>query len=149
MLSAHAGRAEALDRLGRRAEALKDWDRALEFAKTADARRLRCYRLLSAGQPAEAVNAAEELARAKDVRGETVYSLARVSSLASVGVMDDTGAKERYAARTVGLLRQASERGYDPAAQMKSDPALAALRAREDFKKLLAELEAKQKAAAK
>ena len=40
------------------------------------------------------------------------------------------------------LLQKAVKAGYKDAAHMKKDPDLDPLRAREDFKKLLAELEA-------
>ena len=146
LVTAYRGRAEVLDELERRADALKDWDRVLELADAADTPYYRCRRQLSAGQPRESAKAAEELARAKDVGGGILYSFARVLSLASERVKGDAGLTERYAARAVELLRQVSERKYDPVALMKTDPALAGLRAREDFKKLMADLEAKRKA---
>jgi len=50
-----------------------------------------------------------------------------------------------YADRAMALLRQAVTRGFKDAAHMKKDPDLQPLRAREDFKKLLADLEGKAK----
>src|SRR5262249_4275181 len=50
-IEAHADRAEALDRLGRHAEALPDWDRAIELAGPGQDGVYRCFRLLSAGKP--------------------------------------------------------------------------------------------------
>lgn len=141
--SAVAGRAAVLDQLGRRADALKDWDRVLELADAADTGYYRCRRQLSAGQLAEAVAGAEALAQTKEVRSETLYSLAGIVSLASARVKSDAGVKDRYAAAAVRLLRLASKRGYVPAAQLKTDPELTGLRAREDFQKLQAELAAK------
>jgi hypothetical protein len=47
------------------------------------------------------------------------------------------------------MLRQAVVRGYKDLAQLKTDPDLKALRGRDDFKKLLAELEARAKPAGK
>jgi hypothetical protein len=49
------------------------------------------------------------------------------------------------AARAVELLRQAVAKGYRDVADMKKQPHLDSLRARADFRQLLAELEAKSK----
>jgi serine/threonine-protein kinase len=50
-----------------------------------------------------------------------------------------------YADRAVALLRRAVAKGWKDAAHMKKDTDLDPLRSRDDFKKLLAELEAKAK----
>jgi serine/threonine protein kinase len=52
---------------------------------------------------------------------------------------------QNYADRALALLRQAVARGYKDAAHMKQNPNLQPLRAREEFKTLLAELEDKAK----
>jgi tetratricopeptide (TPR) repeat protein len=52
---------------------------------------------------------------------------------------------QSYADRAVALLAQAVARGYKDAAHMKKDTDLDPLRAREDFKKLLADLDRKVK----
>jgi hypothetical protein len=52
---------------------------------------------------------------------------------------------EGDADRALALLRQAVARGYKDTAHMKKDADLQPLRAREDFKKLLAKLEGKAK----
>jgi tetratricopeptide (TPR) repeat protein len=52
---------------------------------------------------------------------------------------------QNYANRALALLRQAIVRGYKDAASMKKDPNLEPLRARGDFKKLLADLEEQSK----
>jgi tetratricopeptide (TPR) repeat protein len=52
---------------------------------------------------------------------------------------------QSYADRAQVLLQQAVERGYKDAAHLKQDPDLEPLRAREDFRKLLADLERKIK----
>ena len=51
---------------------------------------------------------------------------------------------ERYARRAIALLRQAVAAGYQDAAHMKKDPDLDSLRGRDDFEKLLKEMDAKQ-----
>jgi hypothetical protein len=70
---------------------------------------------------------------------DVLYALACVDALVAARTTD-AGKGEPYAARAVDLLRQASGHGYDPAAGMKTDSALAGLRARADFRKLAAEL---------
>jgi hypothetical protein len=51
---------------------------------------------------------------------------------------------DRYAARSVELLRQAVAKGYKDIDHLKKDDDLKALRGREDYKKLLKELEEMQ-----
>jgi hypothetical protein len=70
-----------------------------------------------------------------------LYDLACVCALASAAVKDDAKRREQYADRAVALLRQAVAAGWKDAAHMKKDQDLAPLRDREDFQKLLAELE--------
>ncbi len=53
----------------------------------------------------------------------------------------DDAQVEQYAARAVELLRQAVAKGYKDVGHLKKDPDLDAQRQREDFKKLLRELE--------
>jgi serine/threonine protein kinase/tetratricopeptide (TPR) repeat protein len=52
---------------------------------------------------------------------------------------------QNYADRAMTMLRRAVARGYKDVAHMKKDADLDALRGREDYKKLIAELEARQK----
>jgi hypothetical protein len=49
---------------------------------------------------------------------------------------------ESYAQQALALLQEAVKIGYKDLARMKKDPDLESLRQREEFKKLLAELEA-------
>jgi len=62
---------------------------------------------------------------------------------------EEKASRERYAARAVAVLREAVAKGYQDAAHMKQNTDLAPLRGRDDFQKLLAELEAKSKVAPK
>jgi hypothetical protein len=50
-----------------------------------------------------------------------------------------------YASQAMGFLRQAVDKGYKDAAHIKNDTDFDPIRNREDFKRLLAELEAKKK----
>jgi tetratricopeptide (TPR) repeat protein len=153
--NAHWSRALALDKLGRHADALKDWDRALALDPVAADQpffpRNRALSLARGGEHAKAVAEANALAELKDVDRGTLYDLACVCAVASAAVRDakSPGADvvqlaEEYAARAVELLRQAVAKGYKEAAHMKKDKDLDALRDREDFKRLVAELETKQ-----
>jgi hypothetical protein len=69
----------------------------------------------------------------------------RVSSFAATEQRKEL--MQTYAVRAVDLLREAVARGWKNAAHMKKDPDLAPLRKRDDFQKLLADLETKQKPA--
>jgi serine/threonine protein kinase/tetratricopeptide (TPR) repeat protein len=176
---AHWGRADALHGLGRYADAVKDWDRALALgsdpgreldhrpasrnsagtplALGPDPGReldLRCRRAVSlarAGEHAKAVAEANALAAAKDVDSGTLYNVACVCAIVSSAVKDAnipgagaTRLAETYSTRAVELLQQAVAKGYKEAALMKKEKELDALRDREDFKRLVGELEAKE-----
>ena len=143
--NAHSGRARAFDKLLRHGDAVKDWDRMLELnqipADNALIRTLRAKSLARAGDHARAVAEANALAEAKDVAGPTLYDLGCACALASAAVKGDVRLQDQYAARAVEILRQAVAKGYKDAPHMKQDRDLDALRERDDFKKLLAELE--------
>ncbi len=68
------------------------------------------------------------------------YDFACVYAVASGKIADK---KMEYGDRAMALLHQAVQAGYKDAAHMKKDTDLDPLRGREDFKKLLAELEEK------
>jgi tetratricopeptide (TPR) repeat protein len=144
--NAHLRRAEALAQLGRHADAVKEWDRVLEInAETHLQSFIRLQRALSlarAGEHAKAVAEANSLVEAQDVTAAMHYNLACVCALASAAVKDDVKLHHQYAARAVEILRQAVAKGYKEAAHMRQDRDLDALRERDDFKKLLAELDA-------
>jgi hypothetical protein len=60
-------------------------------------------------------------------------------------LLPQTAIEQGDAPRAVELLRKAVAKGYKDAAHMKKNPAFDALRQRDDFKKLLADLEAAAK----
>jgi serine/threonine-protein kinase len=93
------------------------------------------------GQPDRAVATAEELARSPQANLEVVYNCACVYAQAAAAVKDPD-AIERYAARAVALLREAVARGFRNAAHLRLDSDLTPLRKRDDFRKVLAELDA-------
>jgi tetratricopeptide (TPR) repeat protein len=142
----HSGRAQALDRLGRHAEAARDWERAVPL----DDGKRRLYYLargaLSGGDHARAVALAREQATAQGATPKVTYDGACICALAAAAVLDDPQLHEQYAARAVELLRQAA--GTDGVGvsirRVKTDEALDPLRGRDDFRHLLKELEASQ-----
>src|SRR5262249_8858844 len=107
--NSHSGRAQSLDQLARPAEAVKDWQRAVEL----DDQKRPALRLGHAaaqartGQAAPAVSVAEEQAQAPNVTGATLFDCARVLALAAAAAKEDAALREQHAARAVALLRQA------------------------------------------
>jgi tetratricopeptide (TPR) repeat protein/tRNA A-37 threonylcarbamoyl transferase component Bud32 len=144
---AFASRAEAYFRLGKPALAVKDWDQAMQLAKPDTASLYRCYQTVAAGKSGEALKAAEALAANQGFPDAWVYSLACVCGLIYEMSPPGDSAKDRSAVLALELLRRSQVRGRDPRAWIMHEPALAALRARPDFQKLVTELEAKAKAA--
>jgi serine/threonine protein kinase/tetratricopeptide (TPR) repeat protein len=155
LCDAHWGRAQALDLLHRHAEAVPDWERALELDDGLHRPVLQLGRAISqahlSGDHHQALAAAESLA--KDSDGPTLEGLARLCARASAGVVSGGGEaaqarefQEPYAARAVELLRQASVKGYRDSLYLKEGADLAPLRGRADFQKLLAEVGAKREA---
>jgi hypothetical protein len=101
------------------------------------------------GAHAEASAAADQLAQghfepAKD-RYKAACVLAGCTPLAAKDAKLPEARRQElakeYADRAVAALRQAVADGYRDAAQLRKDPDLDPLRGRDDFRKLLAELE--------
>jgi serine/threonine protein kinase/tetratricopeptide (TPR) repeat protein len=141
----HWGRAIVCGRLQQHAEAVKDWDRAIELSPGPEQPSFRVSRAvarLEAGQVADAVAEVEDLTKRSKWSTDDWYNFACVYAVASGKVADK---KPEYADRAVELLRQAVNAGYRNATHMGTDTDLDPLREREDFKRLLAELETKTK----
>jgi tetratricopeptide (TPR) repeat protein len=141
--NAHWGRAAALTRLQRFAEAEPDWTRALELADGAERSSIRMSRaesLARAGMHTRAVAEAAALVGAPDVTAEALYNAAGVYALAATAATTDAPAAARYAARATELLRQALARGYTDVAHLLRDGDLAPLRRRADYAALLWDL---------
>jgi serine/threonine-protein kinase len=144
--TAHWVQADELAQLGRHAEAVPHWERAVALDGGANRTLLRTFKALSlarAGKPAEAVAEAEALAAAGDVKGETLYDLARACATAGAAARDDPPRAGRYGGRAVELLRKAHRAGFfKPAAnreRLNRDADLEPLRGRADFRQLLAD----------
>jgi hypothetical protein len=102
---------------------------------------------------ARAATTAEELSHCGFDAANDTYTaarfLGRCMTLVDKDVrLDQAQRKEllqSYADRALAWLRQAVARGYKNVIQMRHDPELRPLRAREEFQKLLADLEGKAK----
>jgi serine/threonine protein kinase/tetratricopeptide (TPR) repeat protein len=92
-----------------------------------------------------AVAGAIEQAQAKNVNGPILYQCASLSALAAAVVKDDAKLRDQYAAQAVELLQRAVAVGFLDLEQVKEDKDLDSLRGREDFQKLLQEIEKKAK----
>jgi tetratricopeptide (TPR) repeat protein len=160
--NAYWGRAYALIPLGRHAEALPDWDRVLELESGDYRNGFRIQRALTLARlhdHARATAEADELAQPKDVRADNLYYLACVYAVSSVAAGKDAGLPqadrnrlaERHAARAVEMLERAKAFGHfmvrdwdkerDFIEHLKKDTDLDPLRSRDDFQKLLRELQ--------
>jgi tetratricopeptide (TPR) repeat protein len=141
---AHWRRAQALARLGRHAEAVGEYGRALEASaepvERADVLAFRAVSRVRAGQLQEGLRDADELARGGGAT--SLYNAACVYATAS-GDKAGAGHEEEYALRAVGLLGEAVAKGYRDPAQMVADSDLDAVCDRPDFRAVLTDLGAK------
>jgi eukaryotic-like serine/threonine-protein kinase len=146
--NSHISRACAFDNLQNFAEAVTDWGRAIDLDSPIERPRLRASRATSqlrAGMVAEAVAEVAELTTpVGDARNSPMwnagqwYYFACIYAVASSKIATQ---KQEYADRAMELLQKAVKAGYKDAARMAKDTDLDSLRGREDFKKLLAEME--------
>jgi tetratricopeptide (TPR) repeat protein len=146
--NAHQGRAVALMALHRYAEAVADWDRAIELDRGPQRPAMRLQRALAlahGGDHAKAVAEAGALTRDDNTSGDTLYDAACVYGLSAHAVKDDAQRQEQYAGQAVALLRRARAAGFFNAAaqveHVQKDDDLAALRDRADFRQFVADLQ--------
>jgi serine/threonine-protein kinase len=105
--------------------------------------------LLRLGEYREAARLADELPGICPEQWRECYQAARLLTRCVPAANQDTPAGpvrrrelvEQYSKRAVELLRLAHERGYTNVAFMKTDPGLDVLRGREDFTRLMRELD--------
>jgi hypothetical protein len=153
------GRARALTRLGRHAEALKNWDLAQAQDNGSGKTWFqigRAWTLAHQGQHSQAAAEATAAARQASRFLYQFYELACVYSLAAASASKDAKLAEpdrkkqteTYAAKAMELLTKAERGGLfkAPAARkkLKKDTDLDALRKRADFEKLLKGLDQKK-----
>jgi tetratricopeptide (TPR) repeat protein len=129
----------------------KGYPRAQEALR--DAQIMRAAVRVRLGDHARAAEELEELARQADLRDVLVYNIACAFSRASAAVDRDTKLsaaeraqlRARYADRSVGFLHKAVDKGYRYPNKIKNDSDLEPLRGRQDFQKVIADLQAKEK----
>ncbi len=139
----HFGRAQTYDRLKKYAAAVQDWERAIALSPPDEQRQYRgglALSQLNRGKFAEAIAELTELTKSEDWNASQWYNFSCAYSLASGKLADK---KQEYADRAMELLQRAVKAGYKDTAHMEKDTDFAPLRGRDDFKKLLADLEAK------
>ena len=143
LVNTHGNRAVARGQVGQFAEAVADWDRVIELSPKQDHPRIRVFRVAARAkteQLAEAVAEVDELAKSPLWSAAQWYDFACVYAVASGKLADK---KTEYADAAMELLAKAVKAGYKDAAHMKADTDLDSLRERDDFNKLVADLEAK------
>lgn len=122
-----------------------------------DSRLYRASVLPARGEHARAVEEMEAVGKQEGLNGPNYYNIACVFSRSSAAAGNDarlspadrTRLTAQYAGRAMDFLRQAVANGFLNVPAIKSDPDLAPLHTREDYKKLVQELESKQKPAEK
>jgi eukaryotic-like serine/threonine-protein kinase len=149
------GRAQSLTKLERYAEALQDWNRALELDEGRNRAVWsveRAATLVRSGAHARAITEIRTLLNQSQTNPITLYNAACVYALCSAAIGQDAEVSsteqsrlaEQYAGRAVQLLTKARAAGYFRAPgnvkAMRSDPDLEALHARPDFQNLVKEL---------
>jgi eukaryotic-like serine/threonine-protein kinase len=105
------------------------------------------------GAHAQAIDEVTEVGRQDGLSAGNLYNIGCVFALSSATAGNDTklsGAdrtrlKSQYADRAMEFLHEAVAKGFQNAAELKSDPDVAPLRSREDFEKLLREVKRKSK----
>lgn len=143
LFKCHAGLAEAYGRLGKHTEAVQEWDKAMEMGSANPQpmyRGQRAYARAKAGQFPAAIAELTELTKSDPQDPVHWYKLACVYSLASVA---DAAKKEEYTMLALQQLQGAVTAGYKNHARMGTDEDLAPLHGREEFKKMIRELESK------
>lgn len=143
--NAYANRAGTYERLQRFAEALQDWDQAIDLSPESekpDIRSLRIISLSNNGQVDEAIAEVKDLMPSASTNPGKLYNFTCVYAVAAGKVADK---KQEYGDRAMELLRMAIKAGFKDADHMGKDHDLDSLREREDFKKVIAELVANKK----
>jgi tetratricopeptide (TPR) repeat protein len=139
--NSHGARARAYRLLKKYPEAILDFDRVIALSDQSDQPSLKATRAatrLQAGQVAEAVAEVAELTKSSSEIPVEWYNLACFYALASDKVADK---KVEFADRAMEMLQRAVKLGYNDVELMKRDSDLVSLRNRDDFRKLLADLE--------
>jgi tetratricopeptide (TPR) repeat protein len=142
---AYWNRATTLAGLKRFPQSVADWDRAIELDDGQNAVLLRTKRastLLNLKDHVRAAADAQAIVESTASTGEELFQAASVFAWCMRLADDDSPEVESYADRAIAALRKAAASGLDNAARLESSTDLEPLRSREEFRKLIAELEA-------
>jgi eukaryotic-like serine/threonine-protein kinase len=148
LCTAHWERARSLWRLDRCAEAVKDWDRAVEFddgSAYAEVRLMRSFTLLDLKDHARAAAGAEEVARFPKASANDLFKAAGVLAKSAELSQDHPALSEKYAARAVATLRQAVDRGFRDPVQLRAVLEFNFVRSRADFQQIQRELDERKR----
>src|SRR5262249_44509328 len=130
--------------LGRFRPAVADWSRAIDLddGRYHNSLRLKRASTLYHLKDHERASAdAQAIAASSKATAEDLYDAARVYAACTQLAAQDGPVAESYAGTAVSLLRRAVAQGYKDRARIKNHSDLNPLRSREDFKKLMHELE--------
>ena len=136
-------RAEAREQLRRYPEAAEDYRQAVALSPPAEQSRFRpkyAVALARAAMVAEAVAEVAELTKLPNWNATRWYDFACVYAIASGKIADKNA---EFADRAMELLQKTVKAGYKDVGHLKQDKVLDPLRERDDFKKLLTELQKK------
>jgi serine/threonine-protein kinase len=155
LAQAYSGQADNLRELQKYAAAVTEAERALKLASGSELEGVRIVRaslLALLGRVDEATKEAQALTARDSAAPDILYEAACTYALAARWIIQDAKRKPRaeaYEGRAMQLLIRAHQVGYFKDAanveNMKQDSDLKGLRARDDYKKLLAELEERGK----
>jgi hypothetical protein len=141
--NAYRERAVAYERMKEYAKAVPDFDEAIALSAKGEAMPLRAdrvYSLLEAGRAVDAIPDAGELRKADGWASYQWFDFACVYAAASAEVPE---MKAEYADRAVALLQRAEKAGFRAVDVLRTNKHLAPVRERDEFKKLVADLEKK------
>jgi serine/threonine protein kinase len=142
--TAHWERAFRLCQLRRFADAVNDWDRAVELddgRNYAEVRLMRAFTLTFMKDHARAAADAEAVASFPKASANDLLKAAGVLAKSAELSQDQPGLSEGYATRAVAVLRQAVDRGFRDPVMLQGLIPFNFLRGRADFQKIQKELD--------
>jgi hypothetical protein len=142
--NAYGLRADALRRLQRHAEAVKDLDRAIELDEGPMRPELRVSRAVSLavmGDHAKAAAEAEAVAALRAISADRLAGCARALCFCADASKDDVPQSNHYADRAMAILKRAVAAGSADVVYLKTHADWAAIRSRDDFKQLVSDVE--------
>jgi tetratricopeptide (TPR) repeat protein len=142
LLNSYEARALAFHGLGRHMESATDYEHAAELdagPTGATCRLKRTIELASSGDPDRAVAELKML----QPEAKPVFLVAAASLYATAASKTKDAVADAYAARAVAYLQEAIRKGYTDSAYIENNHRFDPIRKRNDFQKLMAELNAK------